>query len=117
MSRMRSRQTARARRRFLCSEFDRLEDRTAPATGSIRGTLWDDANANQVRDAGEAVLAGRTIYLDLDRDVRPGPRARRPPGRARADGRARRRWFLRLHRPGPGPVSRGAGPAGRLAAD
>lgn len=70
MDHMRSRRAAQARRRLLHVEFDRLEDRTAPATGSIQGTLWDDTNANQIRDAGEAVLAGRTLYLDLDRDGR-----------------------------------------------
>src|SRR5690349_11966479 len=84
MASMRSRRAVQARRRLLRSEFDRLEDRTAPATGSIQGTLWDDANANQVRDAGEAVLAGRTIYLDLDRDGRQD--ATEPSAVTAADG-------------------------------
>src|SRR4051794_31394569 len=72
MARRNSRRATQVRRKTRRSEFDRLEDRTAPATGSIQGTLWDDTNANQTRDAGEAALAGRTVYLDLDRDGRPG---------------------------------------------
>ncbi|MFM7159432.1 MAG: collagen binding domain-containing protein, partial [Planctomycetaceae bacterium] len=34
----------------------------------ILGLRFDDANANGVRDAGEAGVAGATIYLDVDRD-------------------------------------------------
>lgn len=67
MSRYAHRRRTRPRR---MPRLDRLEQRTAPAVGSIRGTLWDDANANKVRDAGEAPLAGRTVYVDLDRDGR-----------------------------------------------
>lgn len=34
----------------------------------IHGVKFDDANGNHVRDAGEAGVAGATIYVDLDRD-------------------------------------------------
>lgn len=34
----------------------------------IRGTRFDDANGNHVRDAGELGVGGATIYVDLDRD-------------------------------------------------
>jgi hypothetical protein len=40
--------------------------RAAPALGEIRGSLFDDENANGTRDAGEVALAGRTVYLDLN---------------------------------------------------
>ncbi len=31
---------------------------------AIQGTVWHDVNANGTRDAGEAVITGRTLYLD-----------------------------------------------------
>lgn len=34
--------------------------------GTIRGTKWNDADADGVFDAGESVLANVTIYLDLN---------------------------------------------------
>lgn len=34
----------------------------------IHGVKFDDANSNHMRDAGEAGVAGATIYIDLDRD-------------------------------------------------
>ena len=34
----------------------------------IHGVKFDDANGNHIRDAGEAGVAGATIYVDLDRD-------------------------------------------------
>ena len=37
-------------------------------SNSIAGVAFDDANGNGVRDAGEMVLSGRTIYLDIDND-------------------------------------------------
>ena len=37
-------------------------------TGSISGTKWHDLNGNGARDAGEPVLAGYVLYLDLDHD-------------------------------------------------
>ncbi len=38
--------------------------------GEIRGTTYHDINGNGARDTGEPVLAGWTIYLDLDQDGR-----------------------------------------------
>ena len=32
--------------------------------GSIAGTVWDDANANATRDAGESGIPNITVYLD-----------------------------------------------------
>ncbi len=58
------------RRRRRTASFDNLEARLAPAVGSIQGALWNDLNADKVRDPGEPALAGRTVYLDLDRDGR-----------------------------------------------
>lgn len=34
----------------------------------IHGTKFDDVNGNHLRDAGEAGVAGATIFVDLDRD-------------------------------------------------
>ncbi len=39
-----------------------------PVVGSIRGVLWNDANGNGAVDGTESTLAGRTVYLDQDRD-------------------------------------------------
>ncbi len=36
------------------------------AVGGIRGTRWQDANLNGVRDGAEVPLAGLTMYLDLN---------------------------------------------------
>jgi hypothetical protein len=40
---------------------------TPPATvgGAIRGTVFDDANGNGLRDAGENPVVGQKVYLDL----------------------------------------------------
>ncbi|MGH8853685.1 MAG: SdrD B-like domain-containing protein, partial [Telluria sp.] len=38
----------------------------AYALASMSGTVFDDANANGVRDAGEAALAGRQVLFDLN---------------------------------------------------
>jgi uncharacterized delta-60 repeat protein len=38
----------------------------APAGASISGNLYNDANANGQRDPGEAPVAGRQVYLDLN---------------------------------------------------
>lgn len=37
-------------------------------TAAIRGTIFNDANANAARDTGEGILAGRTVWLDADND-------------------------------------------------
>ncbi len=39
---------------------------TVAVGGSIGGTVYDDANVNGVRDPGEAGVAGRQVYLDLN---------------------------------------------------
>jgi uncharacterized delta-60 repeat protein len=38
----------------------------APAGASISGNLYNDANGNGQRDPGEAPVAGRQVYLDLN---------------------------------------------------
>ena len=51
-----------------------MSSTVAPATesnapvGSIRGTLWSDANANGTLDGTELKLAGRTVYLDQNQN-------------------------------------------------
>jgi hypothetical protein len=35
-----------------------------PVTWTVTGTVWDDADADGVRDSGETVLPSRTIYID-----------------------------------------------------
>jgi hypothetical protein len=43
---------------------------TAPVIGgSISGNLFNDLNGNGVKNTGEANLAGRTVYIDLDNDL------------------------------------------------
>ena len=37
-------------------------------TGTIAGFVYDDANGNGVKDAGESGIGGRTVYVDLDND-------------------------------------------------
>jgi uncharacterized protein (DUF2141 family) len=39
-----------------------------PATASVAGTLFNDANASGTRDTGEAALGNRAIFLDVDKD-------------------------------------------------
>ncbi|MFM8725894.1 MAG: SdrD B-like domain-containing protein, partial [Planctomycetaceae bacterium] len=36
--------------------------------GTISGTVWNDSNGDGVRSAGETPLAGRPVYIDLNRD-------------------------------------------------
>ena len=36
------------------------------ARGEIKGVKWNDANGNQVRDAGEDGIGGITVYVDLN---------------------------------------------------
>src|SRR5262249_44126507 len=43
-----------------------LENRNLPS--SIQGTIYNDANANGVKDVGEAGVAGWTVFLDLNRN-------------------------------------------------
>jgi SdrD B-like domain len=44
-----------------------LEDRLAPA-GGIAGIVWHDLDLNGVRDAGEPGLAGRNVFIDVNRN-------------------------------------------------
>jgi SdrD B-like domain/PKD domain len=44
----------------------RLDFGSRSLTNEIRGTVWDDLDADGVRDAGEPGLGGVTVYLDLD---------------------------------------------------
>ena len=39
-----------------------------PQVGTISGTVWNDANGDGVRGAGESAIAGRPVYIDLNRD-------------------------------------------------
>lgn len=44
-----------------------LEDRCLPS--SVQGTIFDDANRNQIFDPGESALAGWTVYVDNNRNT------------------------------------------------
>ena len=39
-------------------------------TTSVSGTLFDDANANGIQDAGEGAISGATIFLDSNNNAR-----------------------------------------------
>src|SRR5262249_31474390 len=39
----------------------------------VRGSAWEDADGDGVRDDGEAGLPGVTLFFDLDKDGRLGP--------------------------------------------
>jgi SdrD B-like domain/Leishmanolysin len=39
-----------------------------PFSGTIRGTLFEDANRNGTRDPNEYTLSGRTVYLDTNQN-------------------------------------------------
>jgi len=41
---------------------------TKPPNGSISGTVWNDADGDGVKDAGEAVLPNWRVYLDTSLD-------------------------------------------------
>ena len=43
-----------------------LEDRSVPS--SVQGTIFEDANHNQLFDPGEQALSGWTVYVDNNRD-------------------------------------------------
>jgi hypothetical protein len=66
----RSTRSLRSRRSTLAVR--QLEDRSLPS--SVQGTVFNDANRNQVFDPGESALPGWTVYMDNDRDtvVDPG---------------------------------------------
>ncbi|MFN7866939.1 MAG: tandem-95 repeat protein [Planctomyces sp.] len=39
-----------------------------PSVGTISGTVWNDSNGDGVRGTGETALAGRPVFIDLNRD-------------------------------------------------
>jgi protocatechuate 3,4-dioxygenase beta subunit len=45
-----------------------LKPTTPVVTGSIAGNVWNDANGSQVRDGGEGNLAGRKMFIDLNKN-------------------------------------------------
>jgi uncharacterized protein (DUF2141 family) len=47
-----------------------VNDDAAAANGSIGGHVFDDRNANQTRDGGEAVLPGFTVFIDQNHNGR-----------------------------------------------
>ena len=55
----------KGRRAVVCA-IELLETRQL-LSSSISGNLWNDANANKLRDAAEAGLSGWTVYLDANR--------------------------------------------------
>lgn len=62
----------RARTPFTKLVVRRLEDRTVPST--VQGTVFNDANNNQMFDPGESGLAGWTVFVDNNQDgiLNPG---------------------------------------------
>jgi hypothetical protein len=48
----------------------RLSADTRPATATIRGSVFDDADGDHVRDAGEKSLPGWVVYLDQNQNRR-----------------------------------------------
>jgi len=44
-----------------------------PLSGSLGGTLWDDADGNGLFAATETPLAGWTVYLDINNNAVPDP--------------------------------------------
>lgn len=48
----------------------RLTADTRPATGTIRGSVFDDADGDQARDPGEKPLPGWVVYLDQNQNRR-----------------------------------------------
>ena len=45
--------------------IETLEARQLLSGASIAGTVYNDTNANHQRDAGEVVVVGQQVYLDL----------------------------------------------------
>jgi VCBS repeat-containing protein len=39
---------------------------TLPQVGTIQGTVWNDANGDGLRNAGESAIAGETVFIDLN---------------------------------------------------
>ena len=45
-----------------------LDFGVAAERGGVSGTLWEDTNRDGIQDAGEPVIAGRDVFVDLDDD-------------------------------------------------
>lgn len=63
---------ARSSRRSHALRLISLEDRSLPS--SVQGTIFDDANRNQIFDSGESGLSGWTVYVDTNQNsvINPG---------------------------------------------
>jgi hypothetical protein len=61
---------------FYSSDVSLLLNGINGPYGSIGGVVWNDANFNSVRDAGEALIANLTVFADVDNDglLDPGER-------------------------------------------
>jgi hypothetical protein len=44
-----------------------------PAVGTVRGTVFNDINGNGKQDAGERGLAGRTVFIDKNKNFKLDP--------------------------------------------
>lgn len=51
----------------------KLTATTKPATATIRGAVFDDADGDHARDAGEKALGGWLVYLDQNQNRRRDP--------------------------------------------
>jgi uncharacterized delta-60 repeat protein len=65
----------RRKTHFKCSQIERLESRRLlsagplqPLPGELAGVVYDDRNADHVRQAGEPGLVGVRVYLDANRN-------------------------------------------------
>jgi GH25 family lysozyme M1 (1,4-beta-N-acetylmuramidase) len=50
-------------------DLAQLQKFVIPGGGSIAGTVFNDVNGNGIKDTGEAGLANRSVYIDLDNDL------------------------------------------------
>lgn len=60
-----------ARRKLMSAAVEVLEQRQL-LTGAITGLVYNDLDADGVRDAGEPGLAGRTVFVDANDNGAPG---------------------------------------------
>ena len=58
---------------FYSSDVSLLLNGTTGPFGSIAGVLWNDADVDGVKDAGEAGLANQIVFADVDNDGRRDP--------------------------------------------
>lgn len=61
------------RARLGPDQLSAAEATTAPKDGSIGGTVFDDFRGDREMDGNDKGLDSVTVYLDIDRDGRPGP--------------------------------------------